>query len=142
MTTFTEDQDAASLAHYDVYLAACPSRDMFDILASKWSALAIGALEDGPLRFGVVKQKLDGISAKSLSQTLQKLEANGLVNRTVFPEVPLHVEYSLTELGLSAGEPLRFLRDWVEANVGNAPQREAESNHTTSEPTTNGKVSA
>ena len=120
MTTPTDNQGAASLAHHDVYLAACPSRHMLDILASKWSALAIGALEAGPLRFGVVKQKLDGISAKSLSQTLHKLEASGLVNRTVFPEVPLHVEYSLTALGLSAGEPLRFLRDWVETNVGNA----------------------
>lgn len=127
MTTRADEPDAGSLAHYDVYLAACPSRDMLDILASKWSALAIGALDDGPLRFGVVKQKLDGISAKSLSQTLQKLEANGLVTRTVFPEVPLRVEYSLTDLGLSAGEPLRFLRDWVEANVGSAPHRDAES---------------
>ncbi len=120
MATHSNNQHAGSLAHYDVYLAACPSRDMLDILASKWSALAIGALEDGPLRFGIVKHKLDGISAKSLSQTLRKLEASGLVNRTVFPEVPLHVEYSLTDLGLSAGKPLRFLRDWVEANVGSA----------------------
>ena len=111
------DTRLESLAHNDVYIAACPSREMLDLLATKWSALAIGALEGGALRFGAVKKKLEGISAKSLTQTLQKLEASGLVTRTVFPEVPLHVEYSLTPLGESAGEPLRFLRDWAEANT-------------------------
>ena len=102
----------------NVYSANCQCREMLDLLASKWSALAIGALEDGPLRFGVVRKKLDGISPKVLSQTLRKLEDNGLVDRTVYPAVPLHVEYSLTPLGRSAGEPLAHLRDWVEANAG------------------------
>jgi DNA-binding HxlR family transcriptional regulator len=102
----------------DVYAAACPCRDMLDLLANKWSALAIGALEDGPVRFGVLKNRLQGISPKVLSSTLRKLEENGLVDRTVFAEVPLHVEYSLTPLGRSAAAPLAHLRDWVEENLG------------------------
>jgi DNA-binding HxlR family transcriptional regulator len=53
-----------------------------------------------------------------LSSTLRKLEENGLVDRTVFAEVPLHVEYSLTPLGRSAAAPLAHLRDWVEENLG------------------------
>lgn len=102
----------------DVYAAACPCRDMLDLLANKWTALAIGALEDGPQRFGVIKKQLQGVSPKVLSQTLRKLEANDLVTRTVFAEVPLRVEYALTPLGRSAGAPLAHLRSWVEDNVG------------------------
>jgi len=110
--------DTDSCERNDVYMAACPCRDMLDLLANKWSALAIGALEAGPLRFGVVRKTLEGVSSKVLSQTLRKLEDNGLVDRTVYPEVPLHVEYSLTPLGRSAAEPLAHLRNWVESNAG------------------------
>ncbi|MFC0582513.1 winged helix-turn-helix transcriptional regulator [Micrococcoides hystricis] len=102
----------------DVYAAMCPCRDMLDLLANKWSALAIGALEDGPQRNGQLKRKLGGISAKVLSETLKRLEERGLLTRTVYPEVPARVEYELTELGHSAAAPLKHLRDWVEQNVG------------------------
>ena len=101
----------------DVYAAMCPCRDMLDLLANKWSALAIGALEDGPQRNGQLKRRLDGISPKVLSQTLKRLEDNGLLTRTVYPEVPARVEYELTELGHGAAAPLRQLRDWVERVV-------------------------
>lgn len=101
----------------DVYAAMCPCRDMLDVLANKWSALAIGALEDGPQRNGQLKRRLDGISPKVLSQTLKKLEDHGLLTRTVYPEVPARVEYELTGLGYRAAAPLKHLRDWVEINV-------------------------
>lgn len=101
----------------DVYAAMCPCRDMLDLLANKWSALAIGALEDGPLRNGELKRRLEGISPKVLSHTLRRLEGHGLLTRTVYPEVPARVEYELTPLGHSASRPLRHLRDWVEENV-------------------------
>lgn len=104
----------------DVYAAACPCRDMLDLLANKWSALAIGALADGPLRFGVLRQQLEGISPKVLSATLRRLEEHDLLTRTVYAEVPPRVEYALTPLGVSAGAPLAHLRDWVEQNVGHA----------------------
>lgn len=102
----------------DVYAAACPCRDMLDLLANKWTALAIGALEDGPLRFGELKRLLQGVSPKVLSQTLKKLEDHDLVTRTAYAEVPPRVEYDLTDLGRSAGAPLAHLRSWVEDHVG------------------------
>lgn len=105
----------------DVYAAQCPCRDMLDLLANKWSALAIGALEGGPQRNGQLRRRLGGISPKVLSQTLKRLEGRGLVTRTVYPEVPPRVDYELTALGRGAAEPLKHLRDWVEANVGTTP---------------------
>ncbi|MEE1786148.1 helix-turn-helix domain-containing protein [Streptomyces sp. SP17BM10] len=106
--------------HHDVYAAQCPCRPLLDLLANKWSALAIGALEDGPQRFGVLQRRLGGISPKVLTQTLRRLEDFGILDRTVYPAVPLHVEYSLTELGRSAAVPLDHLRRWVEQNLDQA----------------------
>ncbi|MEU6770221.1 helix-turn-helix domain-containing protein [Streptomyces sp. NPDC046759] len=107
-------------AHHDVYAAQCPCRALLDLLANKWSALAIGALEDGPQRFGEIQRKLQGVSPKVLTQTLRRLEDFGLLDRTIYPAVPLHVEYSLTSLGQSAAIPLNALRAWVEDNIDNA----------------------
>ncbi|MGF6887067.1 DNA-binding HxlR family transcriptional regulator [Nocardia sp. GAS34] len=104
-------------AHHDVYSTQCPCRPMLDLLANKWSALAIGMLEDGPQRFGELQRRLQGISPKVLTQTLRRMEDFGLVDRTVYPAVPLHVEYALTELGESAAVPLNNLRAWVERNL-------------------------
>lgn len=105
---------------HDVYAAQCPCRTMLDLLANKWSALVIGALEDGPQRFGQLQRHLQGVSPKVLTQTLRRLEEFGLVDRTIYPAVPLHVEYSLTELGQSAAVPLQMLRSWVEDNIDSA----------------------
>ena len=103
--------------HHDVYAAMCPCRDILDLLANKWSALAIGALEEGPRRFGALQRRLEGVSPKVLTNTLRRLEDAGFVDRTVYPAVPLHVEYALTDLGRSVAKPLAQLRDWVEANL-------------------------
>ncbi|MFB8243077.1 winged helix-turn-helix transcriptional regulator [Kitasatospora purpeofusca] len=99
---------------HDVYAAQCPCRVMLDLLSNKWSALAIGALEQGPRRFGELQRRLQGVSAKVLTQTLRRLEDADLLTRTVYPAVPLHVEYALTELGRGAAVPLAHLRTWVE----------------------------
>lgn len=104
-------------AHHDVYSAQCPCRDVLDLLANKWSALAIGALEERPHRFGELQRRLQTISPKVLTQTLRRLEDHGFVDRTVYPEVPLHVEYALTDLGRGVAEPLAALRSWVEENL-------------------------
>jgi DNA-binding HxlR family transcriptional regulator len=101
----------------DVYAAMCPCRDMLDLLANKWSALILGALEGGPLRFGELKRTLDGVSPKVLSRTLKRLEEQDLLTRTVYAEVPVRVDYELTERGHGAAVPLKALRDWVEANA-------------------------
>ncbi|MEE1754478.1 winged helix-turn-helix transcriptional regulator [Streptomyces sp. SP18CS02] len=104
-------------ARHDVYAAQCPCREVLDLLANKWSALAIGALEEGPQRFGALRRRLEGVSPKVLTNTLRRLEERGFVDRTVYPAVPLHVEYALTELGHSVAEPLRQLRTWVEVHL-------------------------
>ena len=100
----------------DVYSADCPCRDLLDVVANKWSALAIGALADGPVRFGVLQRQLEGVSPKVLTATLRRLEGFGLVHREVIPAVPLHVEYTLTDAGRSALEPVFALREWAESN--------------------------
>ena len=112
--------------HADVYSELCPCRGLLDLVANKWSALAIGALEGGPKRFGDLRRTLRGVTPKVLTSTLRRLEQAQLVTRTVLPEVPLHVEYELTALGRSAAVPLAGMRDWAEANLASA-QRPAPS---------------
>lgn len=103
----------------DLYTAACPCRDILDLVASKWSTLIIGKLEDGPLRFGQLRRAIPGITQKMLTQTLRRLEQDGLVNRDVLAQMrPPQVEYSLTELGHSITEPLAAIRDWSEQHLG------------------------
>lgn len=109
--------------HYDhdVYRALCPCRDVLDLIANKWSTLAIGALEEGPLRFGELQRRLAGVTPKVLSTTLKRLESNALVTRTVIPDVPLHVVYELSELGHSLSIPLRAIREWTEIHLDELP---------------------
>ncbi|UEJ82386.1 helix-turn-helix transcriptional regulator [Brachybacterium halotolerans subsp. kimchii] len=97
---------------YDPY-RVCPSRQLLDRIGDRWTVLIIGVLEDGPQRFSQISRRIDGISQKMLTQTLRSLEADGLVTRTVFPEVPPHVEYELSELGRTLLEPLAILRAWA-----------------------------
>lgn len=106
----------------DVYSAGCGCRLVLDLLADKWSALALAALEqNGPTRFGALKTRLDGISPKVLTAVLRRLEEHDLISRTVYPAVPLHVEYALTDLGRDACVPLGALLSWVERNVERFP---------------------
>ncbi len=106
--------------HADVYSDLCPCRALLDLVANKWSALAIGALESGPTRFGDLRRTLKGVTPKVLTATLRRLEQAQLITRTVLPEVPLHVEYELTDLGRSAAVPLAAMRSWAEANLASA----------------------
>ncbi|MBH0009991.1 transcriptional regulator [Salinibacterium sp. UTAS2018] len=109
----------------NVFSATCPCRDLLDVVASKWSALAIGALLGGRMRFGELQRHLDGISPKVLTSTLRRLEDYGIVDREVFAEVPLRVEYTLTALGRDAGVPLEALRVWAESQLEHAQRTEA-----------------
>jgi DNA-binding HxlR family transcriptional regulator len=102
---------------HDVYAELCPCRDVLTLLANKWAALAIGALEDGPRRFGALQKRLQGVSPKVLTSTLRRLEDFGFLDRTVYPAVPLHVEYALTALGESVAVPLGSVRGWVEDHL-------------------------
>ncbi|GAA2607009.1 winged helix-turn-helix transcriptional regulator [Paractinoplanes durhamensis] len=102
---------------HDVYAVLCPCRDVFEVLTNKWSALTIGALADGPQRYTALQTRLQGVSPKVLSATVRRLEAYGFLTRTVYPAVPSHVVYELTDLGHSVCAPLAALSDWVEEHV-------------------------
>lgn len=101
----------------DAYLAACPSRQILDVLANKWTMLAMGALAEGPLRFGALRRRLDGVTQKMLTQTLRTLERDGLVTRSVYPTIPPRVEYAATELGQSVTALMSAIRAWSEENI-------------------------
>ena len=106
---------------HDLFAELCPCRSLLDLLGNKWSTLTIGALDEGPQRFGELQHTLAGISPKVLTQTLRRLEDHGLVVREICAEVPLRVEYSLTLLGADACAPLAHLRTWVEQNISRFP---------------------
>ena len=94
--------------------ADCPCRLLLDQIADKWSILIIAALKGGPLRFNMVKRSLEGITQKALTQSLRRLERNGIVARRVIPASPLAVEYRITELGRTLDEPFRALHMWTQ----------------------------
>lgn len=77
----------------------------------------MGVLADGDARFSELRRKIEGVSQKMLTQTLRGLERDGLVRRTVYPEVPVRVEYALTEAGRTLQGPLRALQDWSIAHL-------------------------
>jgi DNA-binding HxlR family transcriptional regulator len=98
---------------WDPYAGGCPSREVLDRIGDKWTVLVLGELaESGTKRYTALRRKLDGVSEKMLTQTLRTLERDGLVRRTVHPEVPPRVEYEITELGATLSEPLKALKNW------------------------------
>ncbi|MGY1947455.1 winged helix-turn-helix transcriptional regulator [Nocardia asiatica] len=100
-----------------IYSAKCPTREILDHIAGKWTVLIIDALADGTMRYTDLRTRIDGISQKMLTQTLRQLEADGFVTRTVHPTIPPRVDYTLTELGHSLRTPIAALRDWIESNI-------------------------
>ena len=88
-------------------------RETFDRVGDKWSLLVIAILSHGPQRFTALKQGVVGISQRMLTLTLRKLERDGVVQRTVFPEIPPRVEYQLTPLGQTLIGPVTALADWA-----------------------------
>jgi DNA-binding HxlR family transcriptional regulator len=101
------------IASWDPYARGCPSRDLLDQIGSKWAVLVVGELgKHGACRFTRLRQRLAGVSEKMLTQTLRALERDGLVRRTVYPAVPVRVEYELTPLGQTLRDPLRALTEW------------------------------
>jgi DNA-binding HxlR family transcriptional regulator len=102
----------------NVYADTCPTRHVLDLIGDKWATLIVGLLEERPQRFAALHRQIGGISQKMLTQTLRRLERDGLVQRTVYAEVPPRVEYALTPLGQTLCAPLAALRAWAEANIG------------------------
>jgi DNA-binding HxlR family transcriptional regulator len=103
---------------FDVMDPDCPSRVVLQRIGDKWTPLIVHALKDGTLRFSELRVAVGGITPKVLTQTLRTLERDGLVDRTVFAEVPVRVEYRLTALGQSLLGPLDAVRAWAESHAG------------------------
>lgn len=97
-------------------LEDCPVRDVLSRVSDRWSMLVLLFLETGTLRFSALGRAIPDISQRMLSQTLRRLEEDGLLTREVFPTIPPKVEYSLTELGRSLLEPLKAMMDWADTN--------------------------
>ncbi|HVK24227.1 MAG TPA: helix-turn-helix domain-containing protein [Actinokineospora sp.] len=101
-----------------VFPAACPSRVVLDHVTSKWGVLVLLALSEGePLRWSELRRRAQGVSEKMLAQTLRTMEHDGFLLRDARPEVPPHVEYSLTTRGEELVALLVPLMSWIAANA-------------------------
>lgn len=97
----------------------CPIRNVFDRFGDKWSVLVLMVLgtHGGLMRFGEIKEVIDDITQKMLTVTLRTLEADGLVARKYYQEIPPRVEYQLTELGKDLVPHIENLAKWASRHV-------------------------
>jgi DNA-binding HxlR family transcriptional regulator len=126
--------DPSLTAQPNVLDQNCESRQALDRIADKWTCLVVYALVEGPLRHGQLRRKIDGISQKMLTQTLRSMQADGLVQRTVYDVVPPRVDYRLTELGDTLTEPLTAICHWAmnhlpELQAARAAHRDSAAEH-------------
>lgn len=110
----------------NVMAAACPSRKILKHLTSRWGVLVLIALVPGTQRFSELRRRIEGVSERMLAQTLQWLEADGMVHRRSLNTVPPHVEYTLTSLGEVAACKVRDLADWLEFNLASILESRSE----------------
>jgi DNA-binding HxlR family transcriptional regulator len=110
-----DDDDAQLVA--DVFARNCTSRPVLQDVTGRWGTLALAALHDGPSRFNALRRRVDGVSEKMLSQTLQALERDGLVLRDVQGTIPPRVEYRLTPLGTQVADKLVELIELIEGSI-------------------------
>ncbi|MGC3000787.1 winged helix-turn-helix transcriptional regulator [Streptomyces sp. G35A] len=102
----------------DLRRADSLAREIFSDVANKWALLIIDALGERTLRFTGLRDEVEGISHKMLTQNLRMLERNGLVERTVHPTVPPRVEYTLTGPGRALREMVHRMCDWTHEYLG------------------------
>ena len=95
-------------------LPACPVETTLTLISDKWKVLILRDLLTGTKRFGELKKSIGGVSQKVLTAQLRQMEENELITRTVYPEVPPRVEYTLTELGYSLKPILDAMWTWGE----------------------------
>ncbi len=91
-------------------------REVLNRVGDKWSVQIVGLLGNGTMRFSELRRAIEGISQRMLTLTLRGLERDGLIERTVFPEIPPRVEYALTRLGNTLLEPIQQLAEWAADN--------------------------
>jgi DNA-binding HxlR family transcriptional regulator len=111
----------------DVFARDCSSRGALQTVTGRWGSLVLIALGESNYRFNALRRRVDGVSEKMLSQTLQNLERDGMIIRTVLEAIPPKVEYNLTPLGQQVADQLRGLIDLVQTNM--PAVREAQSQY-------------
>ena len=102
---------------YDISNPRCPTQQVLDRIASKWTMLVILALSGPPRRYAQLQREIKGVTKKMLTETLRGLERDGLVLRRVYHTVPVQTEYELTALGKSLAETVGVIRTWAYDNV-------------------------
>lgn len=100
----------------------CPTEATLAVIGGRWKVPILWNLLPGVCRFGELSRKLGGVTQKMLTQQLRELEADGLVHRKVYPEVPPRVEYSLTDLGKSLQPVIGALSDWGQTYLAARPK--------------------
>jgi DNA-binding HxlR family transcriptional regulator len=110
----------------DVFHTDCPARQVLDHVTSRWGVWVLMALRERQLRFYELRERIEGISEKMLSQTLRALVRDGLVARTVAPSTPPRVSYALTPLGQGTSEPLASMFAWIRDHAADIVAGQAE----------------
>ena len=104
---------------FDTAVQDCPSRSVLRHVTDRWTPLIVPVLANGALRFTELKKSVDGVSSKVLTETLRSLQRDGLVARHVdASQMPVRVDYELTDLGRTLILPLSALRTWAETYAG------------------------
>ena len=102
---------------------SCGLEAALAVIGGKWKTLILWRLNDGPLRFGALRRLVPGVTEKMLVQQLREMEADGLVSRAVYPEVPPRVEYALTDIARELGKALRPLCAWGTRHIARIAAR-------------------
>ncbi|MFE9728136.1 winged helix-turn-helix transcriptional regulator [Streptomyces sp. NPDC005794] len=113
MTEGVQRRQVETGKRYDVFHTDCPAREMVDHVTSRWGVWVLISLRSDNLRFYELRESIQGISEKMLSQTLRALVQDGLIWREVEPTTPPQVTYGLTEFGRDVGEPLTEMFDRI-----------------------------
>ncbi|MEM0991121.1 MAG: helix-turn-helix domain-containing protein [Pseudomonadota bacterium] len=96
----------------------CPVEAAIGLIGGKWKCVILWHLHaEGTLRFSELRRRVQNVTQRTMTNQLRELEADGLVHREVYPQVPPKVEYSLTEMGRGLGPILLALKDWGEAHI-------------------------
>jgi len=96
----------------------CPVEAALDVIGGKWKPLILWALGDEVMRFGELQKALPGVNTKMLTKQLRELEEDGVISRTVYPEVPPRVEYAITDFGRTLIPILQALCNWGAEYLG------------------------
>lgn len=114
------------ITKYDACHPKSPSREVLGFVANKWTVLVLHVINCRKMRYSEIQRNIPGITQKVLTGVLRQLEQNGIIERTIYPVVPPHVEYEVTDLGRTLLASLQALQDWSETHVPEIMQARAD----------------